>query len=276
MGLFRIRSKKGRALLDDDDDLPESAPTPTGSSRTVPKSRSTPRKLDGRGKAREPKNGATSVTLSSSTVSRKSHVNGDASNSNSNSSNSHHPASLEPPSLEMLPQLVDDLKEVDYDTSGDVAARTLRMLFALSEHATHSDNRTALVRDADGQLVPVLLEFLGRCERSSSEQYLVLLVLNNISIPSENKRIIAIDCGGAQVLSRLLCDDPSCHLMAIILVNLTFADADLRNELVSPRSSIELVEALSYALRVSLVPQSNPIDNIYLVRFQCLYYVSSF
>eukprot|EP00978_Attheya_sp_CCMP212_P007561 scaffold17461_cov53-Attheya_sp.AAC.10 len=254
MGLFRIRSKKGRALLDDDDELPESAPTPTGSSRTFPKSRSAPRKS-----VRESKNGATSsMTLSSSTVSRKSHGNGNAANSNANAnansnngSSSHHTASLEPPSLEMLPQLVDDLKEVDHnDTSGDVAARTLRMLFSLSEHA-HSDHRTALVRDADGQLVPVLLDFLGRCERSSSEQYLVLLVLNNISIPSENKRIIAMDCGGAPILSRLLCDDPSCHLMAIILVNLTFADADLRNELVSPRSSIELVEALSYALRVA-------------------------
>eukprot|EP00978_Attheya_sp_CCMP212_P034414 scaffold143949_cov26-Attheya_sp.AAC.1 len=108
MGLFRIRSKKGRALLDDDDELPESAPTPTGSSRTFPKSRSAPRKS-----VREPKNGATSsMTLSSSTVSRKSHGNGNAANSNANAnansnngSNSHHTASLEPPSLEMLPQL---------------------------------------------------------------------------------------------------------------------------------------------------------------------------
>lgn len=94
--------------------------------------------------------------------------------------------------------------------------------------------------------MPVLLEFLQRCERSSSEQYLALLVLNNVSIPAENKRIIAMDCGGAKVLSRLLCLDPSCHLLAIILVNLTFADPDLRRELVD--DEIQLVDALAYAL----------------------------
>jgi hypothetical protein len=39
--------------------------------------------------------------------------------------------------------------------------------------------------------------------------------------------------------------------MAIILVNLTFAEAELRNELVAPESGIELVEALAYSLRVA-------------------------
>lgn len=154
------------------------------------------------------------------------------------------------PTMDMVHELVDDLA-TSTDTSGHQAARALRMLFALSEHASNSENRIAMVREADGQLVPVLLEFLRRCKRTSSEQYLALLVLNNVSIPSENKRIIAIDCGGVHVLSRLLCEDPSCHLMAIILVNLSFADVELRKELVSPNSSMQLVDALSYVLRVA-------------------------
>ena len=62
---------------------------------------------------------------------------------------------------------------------------------------------------------------------------------------------IAIEHGGAKVLSRLLCEDPSCHLLAIILVNLTFADGELRRELVSSHWDVQLVEALSYALLVS-------------------------
>ena len=39
--------------------------------------------------------------------------------------------------------------------------------------------------------------------------------------------------------------------MAIILVNLTFADADLRKELVASETGFEVVEALAFALRVA-------------------------
>ncbi len=41
-------------------------------------------------------------------------------------------------------------------------------------------------------LVPTLLHFIKRCKRNSNEQYLALLVLNNISIPLENKRVCDI------------------------------------------------------------------------------------
>jgi len=93
-------------------------------------------------------------------------------------------------------------------------------------------------------------------QSNSSEQYLALLVLNNVSIPSENKRIIAMNCNAVSILARLLCEDVSCHLMAIILVNLTFADADLRRELVNPNSHMQLVDALSFAFVVSMQDES--------------------
>jgi hypothetical protein len=89
--------------------------------------------------------------------------------------------------MSMLPELVEHLA-TSADTSGDRPARALRMLFSLSECA-ETDNRTEMVRKAGGMLVPELLDFLKRCELGSSEQYLALLVLNNISIPSENKRV---------------------------------------------------------------------------------------
>ena len=67
-----------------------------------------------------------------------------------------------------------------------------------------------------------------------------------------------MDHGGAHLLSRLLCIDPSCHLMAIVLVNLSFADADLRRELVAPSSSVQLVDALSYTLLMAtLTPEEH-------------------
>lgn len=159
----------------------------------------------------------------------------------------------QPPSMELIPEYVKSLATAA-DFASEEAASALRALFALSEHnnnASTSSNREELVHAAEGQVVPTLLDFLRRSDRNSSEQYLALLVLNNVSIPAENKKMIAVDCGGAHILSRLLCEDPSCHLMAIILVNLTFADAELRRDLVSPASTTQLVDALAYALIVA-------------------------
>ena len=119
------------------------------------------------------------------------------------------------PSMALIPGLVRDL-ETAATASGDVPARALRTLFSLSEHgggnngggggsttnggsggktpSESESNRTAMVRQGGGRLVPVLLSFLRRCERGSSEQYLALLVLNNISIPSDNKRVSFASC----------------------------------------------------------------------------------
>lgn len=97
--------------------------------------------------------------------------------------------------LSMVPGWIHDLQTAK-TTSGHTAARALRNLFTLSEHDTH--NRSAMTRPNGQQeqqlLVPTLLDFLQRCERGSSEQYLTLLVLNNISIPAENKRVSVCVC----------------------------------------------------------------------------------
>jgi len=163
-------------------------------------------------------------------------------------------------SLEELPRLVNDLANCgancEEETYGEIPARALRALFALSEHHDlHEINRIRMVREANGQLVPTLIAFLQMCEPNSSEQYLALLVLNNVSIPSENKRMVAIDHKGAHVLSRLLCWYPSSSLVCIILVNLTFCEQGLRQLLVEDGSSIQLVEAFAYALKVSISPE---------------------
>jgi len=92
------------------------------------------------------------------------------------------------PTMSMVPQLTEELGSSD-ETSGEKAARALRMLFSLSEHSTTENNRAVMVQGHEGKLVPVLLNFLQRCDRSSSEQYLALLVLNNVSIPAENKKV---------------------------------------------------------------------------------------
>ena len=162
--------------------------------------------------------------------------------------------------IDQVPDLVQELKAAQ-QSKGE-AARVLRKLFALSEHGKNlEETRQKMI--ADGSLVPALLEFLeqrhhGRRDdtRTTSAEplqqpqlYLALLVLNNVSIPIANKRTVAIVHKGASVLSNLLCEDPSCHLVSIILVNLTFCDAALRRELVEHDNGI-IMDALTYAFRV--------------------------
>jgi hypothetical protein len=168
------------------------------------------------------------------------------------------------PTLDMVPSLIQDLENAT-DTASEIPARALRLLFQLSEQqtattSTADSTRIAMVQSYNKALVPALLSFLQRCERGSSEQYLCLLVLNNISIPMANKTLIAVAC--VTLLSELLVYDPSCHLITIILVNLSFCDATLRSELCDARNRYELVEAISFALRVSTLSESEYEERI--------------
>lgn len=145
-----------------------------------------------------------------------------------------------PPSIQYLSYYISALsRENSPDPSSDPSSRALRSLFTLSEHASSHKDRVAMVhwtptpRERSAALVPALLDFLKRCKRETSEQYLAMLVLNNVSIPHENKRCIALDFGGVKALSSLLCQDPECHLLVIILVNLTFCEAKLRQDLLT-------------------------------------------
>ena len=133
-----------------------------------------------------------------------------------------------PCSVEQVPSLAHDLEMVK-TTGAELAFHALRKLFALSEHATPlEDIRREMVGSTT--LVSVLLQYLERClaERSDDggqqpQFILALMILNNISIPVPNKRLIAIEYKGIEVLSKLLCEEPSYGLLSIILVNLTFS-----------------------------------------------------
>jgi hypothetical protein len=180
-----------------------------------------------------------------------------------------------PPSIEYLNYYIDALSsQSSPDPSSEAPSRALRSLFTLSEHASSHQDRVTMVQwqppnDDSMSLVDALFDFLQRCERDTSEQYLTMLVLNNVSIPNENKRRIAIECGGVKTLSRLLCHDPECHLLVIILVNLTFCEASVRRDMFTytetpekDRDEVEekknrrcggdshVVEALTYSLLV--------------------------
>lgn len=182
------------------------------------------------------------------------------------------------PTLNLLPEYTAALtKEHSPDTAGELPSKVLKALFSLSEHKESHEVRVALVRDGAvaphlmlavdddqskgvGALVPTLLGFLQRCPKDSSEQYLTLLVLNNLSIPMENKRLVGLECGAVNVLGRMLLEDVGCHLLVIVIVNLTFCDAGVRRSLLLGESAgggggedgddVQLVDCLAYALMV--------------------------
>jgi hypothetical protein len=94
--------------------------------------------------------------------------------------------------LDHLFDLILDLNTA-VDTAHKRSVRALRKLFVLSEHGV-SNNRIEMVHAENEALIPALLHFFGRCDQNSVEQYLVLLILNNLSIPSENKRVSSLSC----------------------------------------------------------------------------------
>ena len=85
--------------------------------------------------------------------------------------------------------------------------------------------------------------------------YLALLVLNNLCIPNDNKRYIAFQCHGIDIICHLLCYDPSCRMLAIVLVNLTFGtNVQFQHDLLfenETNTDTELLSSLAYVLRVA-------------------------
>jgi hypothetical protein len=111
-------------------------------------------------------------------------------------------------------------------------------------------------------------EYLNRIRRSKEERnkskrtishpvsmYLALLVLNNLCIPNDNKRYIAFQCHGVDIICHLLCYDPSCRMLAIVLVNLTFGtNVQFQHDLLfqnETNADTELLSSLAYVLRVA-------------------------
>lgn len=144
------------------------------------------------------------------------------------------------------------LADVTRDTVNDESSiQALKDLY----HVTEQESRKArfeLVYQAEAQLVPLLLHFVWNsvCQPKSHAHSLTLVLLNNLSTEAENQRFIGLDCGGIRILSQLLCEEPSCHLLAICLVNLSFSSVALRRDWVAMNKDLRWMEALTFAIRV--------------------------
>ena len=111
--------------------------------------------------------------------------------------------------------------------------------------------RTELVFQAQAKLVPLLLRLLvDICPPKSHAHNLTLVLLNNLSTEAENQRFIALECGAVKILAQLLCEDPSCYLMAICLVNLSFSSVQIRKDWVAQNRELQWMQAITFCIRV--------------------------
>lgn len=121
-------------------------------------------------------------------------------------------------------------------------------------HVTEKEPRKArieLVHHSEAKLVPLLLYLVSALCQSKSHAYnLILILLNNLSTEAENQRFIALDCGAVKLLSQMLCEDPSCRLIAICLVNLSFSNVAIRRDWVALNKDIHWMQAVTFCIRV--------------------------
>lgn len=167
----------------------------------------------------------------------------------SQDSSSSHSASLHAPENSVdrtevgniVRSCIQQLKSQQEDQAFDA----LKSLFALSSPEDTGSRQRDMICVLGGALLPVLFSYIDTAEGVYIQT--ALLVVNNLSTVAENKRPLAMQ--GAGILARVLTRDPSCHLAAIILVNLTFCDAELRRDLVLTKE-FNLVETLALTLLI--------------------------
>lgn len=153
---------------------------------------------------------------------------------------------------EVLARALKVLTNVTKETANDdKTIHALQDLYHITEKEP-GKIRIELVYQAEAKLVPVLLDLLLNIHTPKSHAHnLTLVLLNNLSTETENQRFIALDCGGVKILSQLLCEDPSCHLVAICLVNLSFSSVAVRRDWVSLNKDIQWMQALTFCIRVA-------------------------
>jgi len=122
----------------------------------------------------------------------------------------------DPPLEQVVPGLVDVLSVETSSTKKKVAA--LGQLYDLTDQH-HIENRVALVQRSEWMLVDTLITALCTTEYRRS----ACLMLNNLSLPTENKYTLATHERLLPALLQLIqCNDKETHLCCLIMLNLSF------------------------------------------------------
>jgi len=148
-----------------------------------------------------------------------------------------------PPQLDDIP----DLLETMLNEKGEKSAAATKRVYELCD-VGHKQNRVPMVCSGKWDVLTPLAKCLT--QESGDGRHLACLALNNLSIPTENKRVMALGPAAKDViggLCKVIAEDKQeSYLCCICLMNLSFLEASITSILKhSPSSNGSAVPPLS-------------------------------
>lgn len=134
------------------------------------------------------------------------------------------PASAKPPTLDDIPDLLKTMVE----EKGEKSAAATKRIYELCD-VGHKQNRVPMVCSGKWDVLTPLA--LCLTQESGDGRHLACLALNNLSIPTENKRVMALGPASKEViggLCKVIAEDKQeSYLCCICLMNLSFLEASI-------------------------------------------------
>ena len=134
------------------------------------------------------------------------------------------PAPSKPPTLDDIPDLVKTMTE----EKGEKSAAATKRIYELCD-VGHKQNRVPMVCSGKWDVLTPLAKCLT--QESGDGRHLACLALNNLSIPTENKRVMALGPASKEViggLCKVIAEDKQeSYLCCICLMNLSFLEASI-------------------------------------------------
>ena len=133
-------------------------------------------------------------------------------------------SNIKPPQLEDIPELLRTMKE----EKGEKSAAATKRIYELCD-VGHKQNRVPMVCSGKYDVLTPLATCLT--QESGDGRHLACLALNNLSIPTENKRVMAQgECAKDVIggLCKVIAEDKQeSYLCCICLMNLSFLEASI-------------------------------------------------
>lgn len=134
------------------------------------------------------------------------------------------PTPAKPPTLDDIPELVETMA----NETGEKSAAATKRIYELCD-VGHKQNRVPMVCSGKWDVLTPLANCLT--QESGDGRHLACLALNNLSIPTENKRVMALGPASEAViggLCKVIAEDKQeSYLCCICLMNLSFLEASI-------------------------------------------------
>jgi len=148
----------------------------------------------------------------------------DAPVSTSSRKSTPKPTPAKPPTLDDIPDLIKTMT----DEKGEKSAAATKRIYELCD-VGHKQNRVPMVCSGKWDVLTPLAKCLT--QESGDGRHLACLALNNLSIPTENKRVMALGPASKDViggLCKVIAEDKQeSYLCCICLMNLSFLEASI-------------------------------------------------